>query len=326
MLPVSEMHSSPLLPNQERLVSGITAWRNNGDPSWEDIEDIRDDAIRARRYCQELEEGKILFFRQPPFPLSRSDCEYLRQESTSGARLHKNISYRPGQDLLRGFKGSTEARLRTKQIMRDYSTQATEFVRRLLAPYTESMALDYASFRPVEEKDRDLPLHRRNDLLHIDAFPTRPTRGARILRLFSNIHPQRYRVWRVENSFRSLAERYAAAAGVHEIRDSAVKRAIVERLRAAGLSLRNRSSYDRFMLRFHNFLKENSAYQAHIHAKCIEFPPMSTWLVFTDGVAHAVISGQFALEQTFIVPVEALVAPEHSPLRILEGMTGLRLA
>ena len=79
------------------------------------------------------------------------------------------------------------------------------------------------------------------------------------------------------------------------------------------------------MLRFHHFLKENSEFQTGEKQR-IEFPPMSTWLVYTDGVSHAALSGQFALEQTFIVPTEALVSPEHAPIRVLETMCRRPLA
>jgi len=57
-----------------------------------------------------------------------------------------------------------------------------------------------------------------------------------------------------------------------------------------------------------------------------ELPPMATWLVYTDGVSHAARFGQFAMEQTFIVPVEALVVPEHVPIRVLEKICGKKLA
>ena len=76
------------------------------------------------------------------------------------------------------------------------------------------------------------------------------------------------------------------------------------------------------MLQFHDFLKENAGYQGRNNGEHVEFLPMSTWMVYTDGVAHAVLSGQFALEQTFVIPVEALVSPANSPLRILESMAG----
>jgi hypothetical protein len=45
-------------------------------------------------------------------------------------------------------------------------------------------------------------------------------------------------------------------------------------------------------------------------------------MVFTDGVAHAALSGQYALEQTYIVPIDAMLLPEKSPLRVLESIAG----
>jgi hypothetical protein len=41
-------------------------------------------------------------------------------------------------------------------------------------------------------------------------------------------------------------------------------------------------------------------------------------MVYTDTVPHAVLAGQYALEQTFLVRPEAMVRPEISPLKILE--------
>jgi hypothetical protein len=48
-------------------------------------------------------------------------------------------------------------------------------------------------------------------------------------------------------------------------------------------------------------------------------------MCFTDQTMHAAMSGQFCLEQTFHLPVEALSYPERSPLRVLERMTGSAL-
>jgi hypothetical protein len=39
-----------------------------------------------------------------------------------------------------------------------------------------------------------------------------------------------------------------------------------------------------------------------------------------------VLSGQYALEQTFIIPVRALIQPEKSPIRVLEKLAGRPLA
>lgn len=47
--------------------------------------------------------------------------------------------------------------------------------------------------------------------------------------------------------------------------------------------------------------------------------------MFTDLVPHAAVSGQYALEQTFIVPKSALVLPEIAPVRVLERLCGVPL-
>jgi len=48
-------------------------------------------------------------------------------------------------------------------------------------------------------------------------------------------------------------------------------------------------------------------------------------MVYTDGVPHAVLSGQYALEQTFIVPAQALVSPQAAPVTVLEALTGKQM-
>jgi hypothetical protein len=80
------------------------------------------------------------------------------------------------------------------------------------------------------------------------------------------------------------------------------------------------------MLRFHNFLKENEDFQESCTRQRWEFPPGSAWMVYTDMVSHAVLSGRFALEQTFIVSRSAMVRPESAPISILESLAGGPLA
>ena len=278
---------------------------------------------RALEYCRYLEEGEILFFRWPPFSLPTDDYTFLVSQQHAGSLLRKNISYRPAADRLRGYHASSADQQRMQQVLGSCSAEITSFVSRFLMPYADRLSRDYASFRPVEEQGRHLPRHKRNDLLHIDAFPSRPTRGGRILRVFTNIHPFRKRVWDVGGPFRELAERYAEKTGT---RLAGLLTKLVRGLRAAGLPLAERSPYDRVMLRLHNLLKEDRAYQAQTNPRRVEFPPMSTWLVFTDGLPHAVVSGQFAIEQTFVIPIAALVSPQSSPLRILECIARRPLA
>lgn len=282
---------------------------------------------RARAYCEMLERGQILLFRELPFHLLAEDREFLLAQEWAELRLHKNVSYRPAEDMLRGVGGKQETVERVHSILRNYSAQVIEFLTKFLSPYAGKWILDFASFRPFEEERRSLPVHKRNDLLHVDAFPSRPTRGGRILRVFTNLNLTKPRVWQTTQNFESLARQYAVEAGLQQIAESDgfLSRTVQDWGEKLGFSSFGRTPYDMFMLRFHDYLKENRAFQANCPKNHLEFPPLATWIVLTDSVAHAVMSGQYALEQTILVQPDALVAPQCAPYRILEALAGRSL-
>ncbi len=174
-------------------------------------------ASRSRGYCDLLEKGQIVFFPSLPFHFPIEDQEFLLAQQWTELRLHKNVSYRPSEDVLRGVSGDARTIERIHAIMRNYSAQVIEFLTKFLAPYATRWNLDFSSFRPIEEEGRDLPIHKRNDLLHVDAFPSRPTRGGRILRVFTNLNPKRPRVWNTTEGFESLARQFAKDAGLGQI-------------------------------------------------------------------------------------------------------------
>lgn len=272
---------------------------------------------REMDYCRALEQGRILLFARPPFELPEAERALLLSQQQTHAGYHKNIAYRPAEDRVTGFaRGSDAERLRGA--LRLYSRRATEFAAWLLPGYARSWRLDLASFRPEEEEGRALPRRSRNDLIHVDAFPTRPTRGDRILRLFTNVNPAEPRVWLSGGTFEEIAPRFAPRALV----DRALRDGLGDRLRrlarGVGLKVAVRSPYDRFMLSFHHHLKESAAFQEGADKSRVEFPAGATWMVFTDMVSHAVLKGRYALEQTFVVARESLVLPDKAPIAILE--------
>jgi hypothetical protein len=288
-------------------------------------------ADRARWCCERLEEGAILFFPQSPFVLSEADRNFLLGVRQAGASYYKNISYRPAEDRVKGFdRGRTDAGT-LRRILREYSQRVIESASRLLAPYAGRWRIDFASFRPFEEHGRQLSQIARNDLLHVDAFPTRPTNGGRILRVFTNLNRTQPRIWITSDPMEVLAPELARSAGLERFIPrrpwnwKKLQRVIVRWGRRAGLPVRDRSPYDAFMHHFHDFLKLNRAFQEECPKYRWEFPPGSSWIVFTDTVPHAVLSGQFAFEQTFIVPCDALLQPDKAPLRILERLAGTTL-
>jgi hypothetical protein len=291
------------------------------------IEGDRRTRTASEEQYRRLESGDILYFPTTPFELTSEQRSVLLSQRQSDA-FHKNISYRPAEDRLKGVDQKDPVEWeRMHQTMRAYSTSAIRFMASFLPRYAENWKIDFASFRSIEEAGRKVALRSRNDLIHIDSFPSRPSHGDRLLRIFTNINPERPRVWVTSDSFEQLAWRYAGKAGLPHppgglarLRSKALRA-----LSSLGMPVVDRPPYDQFMLRFHHYLKENTTFQKECPKDQWEFPPKSTWIVFTDTASHSCISGQYALEQTFIVRHSSLVCPSIAPIAILERITGFPL-
>ena len=286
---------------------------------------------RARACCESLERGDVVLLRSAGAPLHDADREFLLSARQAGSSYFKNISYRPEADRVKGVaRGSADVE-RLRAVLRDCSRRMVALAGDVLRPYARRWALDFTSFRSIEEEGRPGTLKTRNDLLHVDAFPTRPTNGSLILRVFTNLNPSRERVWLTGPPFEAVAREHAGRAGLGAVAARAggarrrVRRALVRSARSVGLPLRDRSPYDEFMHGFHHYLKASREFQDGCAKERLEFPPGATWMVFTDVVPHAVLSGQFAVEQTFVVPPDALVAPARAPVRVLERLCGIPL-
>jgi hypothetical protein len=308
-------------------MSAASSSVQNAIPGMSRLVTVKDDdgPERGRMLCGELEAGNILFFPQTPFAFPDDDLKFLLSRKQTDASFHKNIAYRPAEDRITGLdKSAADPEVdRLRAIVAGYSQRSTQFLAQLLPPYAGKWKLDFASYRPVEEEGRPARLRARNDLPHVDAFPTRPTNGDRILRLFTNINPAQNRVWITSQNFDVIGPQFAKMIGLPQRQNrNAISKALRAIATAAHLPGANRSPYDDFMHRCHNAMKEDGEFQQNCPKQRSEFPPHSTWIVYTDFVSHAVLHGQYALEQTFIISRDAMVRPELSPLRILEKLAG----
>lgn len=280
----------------------------------------------AVQACRDLESGHIVFLPNSPIEIPWEDHELLLGRKQSSSAYHKNIAYRPLEDRVTGLDSSEAGDAeKLRRIMRDFSRRSVEFLSDFLRPYAKTWKQEFASFRPIEEKGRQARVHARNDLLHFDSFPTRPTNGARILRFFTNINPAQGRVWLTSQTFEAFGPMMVKAGRLTASVNNPVRRAAYTVARKLHLRGAHRSPYDDLMHRCHNLMKEDAQFQEDTPKNRWEFPPNSSWMVFTDCVSHAVLSGQYALEQTFLVPHSALVEPQRSPLAILESLAGRRL-
>ena len=200
-----------------------------------------------------------------------------------------------------------------------FGREATRLVAELLPSYAPGLERARTSLRPTEIKDRSYsPLH-DDRLLHVDAFPTRPLRGRRILRVFSNVAPDASaRAWRVGEPFPDFDRKFLPRVRGPLPGTAAVLAALV-------LSKGRRSPYDHIMLSLHDAGKLDADYQKTAPSFGLDFASGSTWLCFTDQVLHAAMAGHCALEQTFHLPVEVMADPGRSPLRVLERLSGRAL-
>ena len=285
-----------------------------------------------------LEQGKILLAPALAFDLLPAEQRLLSTSYLSAKS--KNISLNPATKALGGTDCVGHDREELSAMLRRFSEQAIALVQGLCSVYTkepvhtkesgakqsdrkqldpQSLALGLASFRPAEISGRATSWRKDDTRLHVDAFPSRPNHGNRILRLFVNVNRSTARVWRVGEPFESAARKllprvHAPAPGTLSL------------LAALRLTKGRRSLYDHYMLGLHDAMKADTQYQAESPQARIEFAPGAVWACFTDCVSHAAMSGQHAFEQTFYLPVSAMADPARSPLRILETILHRPLA
>jgi 3-deoxy-D-manno-oct-2-ulosonic acid (Kdo) hydroxylase len=176
-----------------------------------------------------------------------------------------------------------------------------------------------ASLRPVEAAGRATSWRKDDTRLHVDAFPTTPLNGKRILRLFTNVNPSgRARSWKIGEPFEQVSQRFVSSVRPPTPGSLAL-------LQLFRVTKNRRSLYDHYMLGLHDAMKADDNYQRTCPQSDFDFPAQSTWITFTDSVPHAVTAGQHQFEQTFYLEVEGMVQPEKSPLLILEKQLGKNL-
>jgi 3-deoxy-D-manno-oct-2-ulosonic acid (Kdo) hydroxylase len=262
-----------------------------------------------------LEEGGVIRLPHVDFELTDSERRFLSPIWSDGRA--KNISLDTGQ--LKGAAGTPADRALRAAMIARFAASAGELVTTLFPRYAPYVKRARSSYRPQSAVGREVSWRKDDSRLHVDAFPSRPNRGERILRVFTNVNPTEDRVWRVGEPFESMAK-----ALLPRISDPLPGASVV--LAALHVTKGQRSAYDHLMLNLHDAAKSDLAYQRDCPQETVHFAPGTTWLCFSDQVMHAAVSGQYMFEQTIHLPVAALYEPSRSPLAILERLTGRALA
>lgn len=264
-----------------------------------------------------LENGCVIALPQLAFTLLPEEQRFLSTDWSD--KKSKNISLRMHGEL-KGATGSETDMAALKTMIQRYAKQSHELVATLFPTYVPNLTVANTSFRSFEVEIRVSSYRKDDTRLHADAFPSNLTQGTRLLRVFNNVNPHgKPRVWRMGEPFKKMAEAFLPKT-----------RALLPMqawlMKQLHITKRTRTEYDHRMLQLHDQVKADMHYQQHSPQQSVNFMPGTTWIVYSNQALHAAMAGQYMMEQTFSLPVDALKRPETAPLKVLERMLNKSLS
>ncbi len=274
--------------------------------SWETaISPATQDAI-----VKALEGGKVVYFPKLSFNLGSHELPLLSPDKTDPKS--KNVSFDIRTQKLAGAQCSDAEKELLAEMIKRFAVASRKMMETLIPSYNKYLEQARTSFRPVEIEGRKTSYRKDDSLLHIDSFPATPSKGKRILRFFSNINQEgKSRVWRIGEPFSDVVKKMGP-------RTSSPFPGLAELYKLLRITKDYRTLYDHYMLQLHDNMKADSKYQEEVPQETVLLPPGSTWMVYTDQVSHAAMSGQHVLEQTYHLPPSAMQNLETTPLAVLE--------
>ena len=275
----------------------LADWRMAGRPEW----------------TAAVEDGRVLYFPRLAFEVLPTERALLREGMLSPQS--RNVSL--GADgVLKGAGGSAAEQAQLAAMVARFRQQALQLIDGLLPEYRGRLRFAPTSFRPRQVETRRQSVRADDQRMHVDAFPSRPNYGERILRVFANINPMGVpRVWRVGDDFETVARQFLPRAKPYRLWQA-------KALNALHVTKSLRSEYDHLMLQLHDLMKFDDAYQKNGTQVTMPFPPGCLWVCYSDQATHAVMSGQFMMEQTLYLPPGREADPQASPLAILTRLVG----
>ena len=268
------------------------------------------------KWAKAIEDGKVIYFESLQFKLSKHEKKLF---SPTIIEPHtRNISLN-SDGSIKGAIGTKEDIKALKAMIERFRNHAKNLIYSAFPEYKPYLKLAPTSFRPLDVVSRNTSWRADDKRLHVDAFPSRPNYGERILRVFINLNPKGVpRVWRIGEPFENIVERY-----IEKIKPySYIYAKLINLL---GITKALRSEYDHIMLGLHDAMKSDMQYQKKSPQITMPFKPGAVWICFSDQASHAAMSGQYMMEQTFHLPVAKQYNPKKSPLEILQAKTNKKL-
>jgi hypothetical protein len=268
---------------------------------------------------ERLERGELVFFPRCPFPLPEGDdLRFLLGRELDGHS--KTVTLFPETGVMGGHRPTApEEDARLRGLLGEFCQEATAWVGKALPRYRASMRYGPLRYRIAEEKGRSFDARISGWALHVDANSDQPARGDSFLRVFVNLNPEKERIWRTSVGLAALLDEWSdRVREPGEGPPSWLGRLRLRYGRALGVEPPPDVAYDRLMMRLHFFGKEDPYLQERAPSTRWVFPPGSAWVVFSDLVSHAVVSGEHAIDQTFLVPSWAFRDPGRSTRAVID--------
>nr|WP_314542059.1 Kdo hydroxylase family protein [uncultured Massilia sp.] len=266
-----------------------------------------------------LEAGKVLYFPnfgsydKAGFAPQKEELALFREDIRDPKV--RNISLSASGDL-KGVAGDDAAKALAAGMIGRFRAEAEALVGNLVPRYGEHLRRGATSFRPSVVQNRVQSWRADDRRMHVDAFPSRPNRGERLLRIFTNVNLEGApRVWRVGEPFEDAARRF-----LPKLKPYVGWQA--KALNMLGVTKSLRSEYDHLMLQLHDAMKSDLDYQKNAPQVSFGFPPGCAWVCFSDQTSHAVMSGQYMMEHTLQLSPMQQYDKESSPLAILTRLQG----
>lgn len=263
-----------------------------------------------------LEAGKVLYFpnfAQHGFAPQKEELALFR-EDIRDPKI-RNISLSTSGDL-KGVVGDDATKALMAGMIGRFRAEAEGLLANLVPRYGEHLRRGATSFRPSVVENRVQSWRADDRRMHVDAFPSRPNYGERLLRVFTNVNLEgEPRVWRVGEPFEDVARRFLPKVKPYSAWQAKV-------LNALHVTKSLRSEYDHIMLQLHDAMKSDLDYQKNAPQVTFDFPPGCAWVCFSDQTSHAVMAGQYMMEHTLQLSPMHQYDKEASPLAILTRMQG----
>jgi len=195
----------------------------------------------------------------------------------------------------------------TVSVVNLLGNQIKIFLQTFIIPYNEGMTQLQGKFWVEKRPSKPIPI------LQSDVLKNGISNGKRILRFFIKFPTKSPSFWVHGSSFEHAVQYFSK----HR---SLFKPAPLLKRWFHKLFKQPFSSYDFFLSRLQNLIKNDAAFQKQIDKQEMKIEPYAAILAFTDHHCYDLVGKDNVYEQTFLIHRHSLLNPEVAPASFLQRL------